>query len=359
MNKHSSPQEEYRRLLREHGYTPPSLEEWLETSQRLAQEARLFAESEGIVTNSRSGSERGTLLLPGSFIDGTPPMNALIAPLAEEIERAASEWSLALPGSVHVGVFPTGEFNALATPAGDGVLLLINEGLMYLSYQSMEAFGLATTIMAAGREIDPAMSRDEATNQLANVVHSYLWDGSSAFARHLPMTGGIRGSYVNQLATSIFRFAVAHEYGHAFARHLECASTVRLSLPSGELDVINKSWEQELEADLLAMRLMVPPSARKVSRDRPGAVLRLSMALVGPLAFFQLDMLLQAVERACCRATLPCPTASHPPSAMRSARVRQWVTQIRADAFLGVANRVCSWPADVEKDLAGAVARGK
>jgi hypothetical protein len=357
MIKHNSPQQEYRRLLREHGYAPPLLEEWIKTSQQLTEEARVSANAEGIMNESGPTSERDPLFLPSTFIDGTPPMNVLIAPIAEELERAAGEWSLTLPKAVHIGVFPTGEFNALATPAGDGVLLLINEGLMYFAYQTMETFGLATTVIDAGKEIGRLMSRDEATGQLADVVYSYLRHGLSASARHLPMIGGLRGSYVNHLATSIHRFVVAHEYGHAYARHLDSAGTVRWSLPSGELEVISKNWEQELEADLVAMRLLIPPSARRIGSDSPGAVLRLAMALVGPLAFFQIDALLEGAERACCGGADPVRSTTHPPSAMRSARVREWATQIRADVFLSIADQVCAWLADLEEEVATVVAR--
>ncbi len=330
MSRSESPQDAYRRLLREHGYAPPALEEWVKTGHRLSEEARVSANAEGIMNEGAPMSEPAALFLPGAFIDGTPPMNALIAPLAKELERAAGEWSLAHPRPLHVGVFPTGEFNALATPAGDGVLLLINEGLMYFAYQSMETFGLSTTIVFGDKHIGPVMSKDEATGQLADVVYSYLSKGSSASARHLPMTGGLRGSYVNHLATSIHRFVVAHEYGHAYARHLGSTSTMRLSLPSGELEVINKNWEQELEADLVAMRLMVPPSVRKVRRDSGRAVLHLAMALVGPLAFFQLDMLLEAAERACSGRVDPsCINYSSSLSTARQARARVGDTDSR------------------------------
>lgn len=357
MSTDGSPQQEYRRLLREHGYVPPSLEEWVKTQSRLTDEARVPAKGEDIVGADTPTRERETLYLPGAFIDGTPPLNMLIGPLAEEIERAAGEWSLTLREPVHVGVFPTGEFNALARSAGHGVLLLINEGLMYFAHQSMEVFGLATTIAASGKNVGPLMSRDVAIDQLADVVYSYLWHGSSASARHLPMTGGLRGSYVDHLARNVYRFVVAHEYGHAYARHLAPANAIRLSLPSGELDVITKSWEQEFEADLVAMRLMIPPSARKVGRNSPGAFLQLVMALVGPLAFFQLDTLLEAVKKAVYGRADPAVPATHPPSAMRSARVRDWATQIRADSFLSVADQVCSWLASVQGDVANAVAR--
>lgn len=354
MAVNSSLEKAYLRLLEEHGYRPPPLEEWIEVHYRLTKESNDWARNEGHAAAPILDEQARELVLPGAFLDGTVPMNVLIAPLAREIEEAAREWSMSLPLPVYCGVFPTGEFNAVAMPVDGGALLLINEGLMYLIYQCMEVWGLRASIPSGSAKeegLEPMISNEQAIAAIADAVYAYLFEGSSARAPQLPMIGGIRGFYLTMLAASIIKFVVAHEYGHAYAGHLCAEKAVRKILPGGEVNLIPKDWAEEYRADILAMRLLVPPSARKVNSEEE--CLEFAVQLVAPLAFFQLAQLIELTVGTFLRLSPgDILKGDHPPPGLRSKHIREWVRVIGGEAYMTMANEISSWLEGLQEDVA-------
>ena len=340
----------YRQLLKSHNYKPPSLTEWVK--QREATLAQL-----GISAAEPEIDAEAT----HAISIGEPPINQEIGRLANEIEHSASEWQdMSLPCPVLCRAFPGVDFNAIAVPTSEGALLLVNEGLVFLVYHCLEIWARAANLPDCP-EVPLLSSRDGLDAIVAGFV-AYC-EGAESWSQagqRFPVLDGVRGSLVGRLAESTCRFVVGHEYGHVYAGHVTAGKRGAIELPTGVLDVIPTNWQEEYRADVLAMRLVLPPSRRTLDSDDQllEAVVRVS----GPMVFFPIAEILGWVS-----SFIDCHSrgikvnqeilrkmtdrSTHPPPVLRIEQVRKWADVVGGSHTLEIGEQFLSWLTDCRKSI--------
>lgn len=318
--------EEYQELLRLHGVdhlVRPELtaEDEAVLLRQIREEAdraaSAYGESNLLENELREAEARHSL---GPLRDGN-------ADAASLIEDALADLGFELPGPVHVDEYPHHSFNAQACRMRHGTLLLINSGLKMLIYDV--ALALNTSIVFASRtdantvhlqDRSAAMvereakARDTLARALANyVLHTRL---SAATKQEVDLTS--RGLLSSLMGHSGVIFAVAHEYGHLLAGHLD---QPRSSTKHPEW--IRKSHDQEFEADQIGALLALRVHNRTISAN---PTLAANLAAVGPFLFLAIDHLLNRV-RAEVHELSGAIVSDHPPSAIRAAALRTLLSE--------------------------------
>lgn len=340
----------YRQELSRHHYRPPSVDSWNSTRQRLS----------GTPPSPAGQGEADAIR---AILDGTPPVNAEIIPLAAQVEKGASEWAdMMLPYPVLCRACPDADYNAEARESEDGALLLINEGLIFFTYHCLEiwvqtdrlpeVFGTAT------------LGDEEAMDLLAHAVVAFH-RGMEALGQRgevFPFVGGQKGHLLTELSRGALRFVVGHEYGHVYAGHLMGPPHHVAARASG-LEEIPPHWLEEYRADLLAMRTIYPPSMRTARANAQG-IFRLS----GPLIFIALGEFIERVSEIVYLEKLGRKASSaefvemterstHPPLLLRGKHYRNWVQSIRAGHLTFLGERFAAWIDDRLEQLVPETAR--
>ncbi|EPH41045.1 hypothetical protein STRAU_5889 [Streptomyces aurantiacus JA 4570] len=273
---------------------------------------------------------------------------------AERIERAVHALGFELPGPVYVGEYPHQSFNAQACSVRSGTLLLINSGLDYLLVEV--ALALGTRILIAERDengsIRPQRAtramrrrRDHADENLANSLATYVLHTD-------PMSGGkqqvdttARGVMSYLAAGAATDFAVAHEYGHFLAGHLNGSGRRRTGT-----DWLRKSHAQEFEADEIGMLLSLK------AQEYDGQLSALSfgkhITVQGAFLFFAVDHLLNRVRDEVVEIGKEKIVSDHPPSDARAAALRRTLTELEGSHVFQLADAyVASLSAQEDKTL--------
>jgi hypothetical protein len=261
-----------------------------------------------------------------------------------EVRQACQEYGYTLPFPVLVAEFPTGSFNAQAVRMKHGTLLLINTGLMMLFYQCAKlimrsfSFRIDDDDTAATRaRAAPTLSHEKLVASMTQAVIAYLVTGRSTNAPRSEMSTGVAGMLGGYLARAAEKFVVGHELGHAVAGHLSTAKAVRFatSIENFSLDVIPKSWEQEIEADVYGIRFLIPPSKMTIATREE--LEHLSLTLAGAYLFFGLDKLFADLDLKLNRSGRPSVLESnHPPAELRSDAVTMYLEKIGAEQALSI-----------------------
>jgi hypothetical protein len=166
----------------------------------------------------------------------------------------------------------------------------------------------------------PLLERRMVALGLADVFYAYLVRQDPGLARQFPMPKGRRMVILGAIVSPCEKFAVAHEYGHAIAGHLVKDKQVARETPAGNLELIQKSSDQEYEADAIGAKIMV--ADYDPARERAPYYFDLAARIGGALYLFALDDLLTATGGA---LTGPRPTivSDHPPARERAERLRE------------------------------------
>jgi hypothetical protein len=261
------------------------------------------------------------------------PLAFSVEMLFRDVEQAADEYEWSSRTSVYAGQFPTGLFNAQAVGVADGALLLINTGLMMFIYQCAKLLFLNVQLTLhddAGAQhgsVSQQMTNAEIIEALSDIILAYRFRRNSTFATRFPFESGLRGLLTATLAQSAERFVLAHEYGHAIAGHLTGGRAVRQIVTDNGLriELLSKSWEEEIEADLYGAHLVLPPSKRTI--DSEGALQPLGFRLAGPLFFFALDDLISTIDETIFGRG-GAEITDHPPASMRIDAIQMWYESI-------------------------------
>jgi len=206
------------------------------------------------------------------------------------------------------GTLNTGDPNALVISCpGGGYVIAVNAGLMTLLYLISKAVGLAieTTVSSDGeisfsvpRQME-AGSKGEHGNALerfAEAIYCCAKLGDARRARRWFPTQSalVWGGLLTQAAE---RFIVSHEFGHVLQGHLASALTAERHVGSETVTTMSYSWEQEGEADIVAL----------------GLTLGTRLILPGFSAHFMgIALLFKALEFYLRGLGLPTHSASHP-----------------------------------------------
>lgn len=270
---------------------------------------------------------------PGGQLQG------ILDDLSRRVEAGMAQAGVSLEFDVFVGQFPTGSFNAQAKRTSAGVLILINTGLMMLIHQSVKIlsyairfteYGEGGNVVFADDPDHPAgHSQKEIIDALTEVVVAYLrFEGEegSRRAMRFPAQADRRGYIAQRLTENCELFAVAHEYGHAIDGHLSKPRSVLKSTSVGEMELVEKEWNQEFVADALGANLMLRQF--EVIADDLGDDFSRQWELLNivaaPLFFFALDNLVTEA-RGLPGDTPGAAVLDHPPSVERAASIRQYV----------------------------------
>ncbi|WP_410575500.1 hypothetical protein [Amycolatopsis sp. cmx-4-61] len=246
-----------------------------------------------------------------------------------------------LPGPVYVGEYPHHEFNAHATAAGSGTLILVNTGLVTLLDRAGIAIGASTRpftrreggeISIADVTTEEQQRHESAVTMLAKSVVTYL------SANEVPLPARPRMPFGNQeflgylIVSAAKYFVVAHEFGHLLAGHVHEAAEPRViaGWSAGSL-------HREYEADELAMLLLL----RGLDESAPFHEKALTVA--GPFVFLALDHLVDRVQQELYELPEGMTTRTHPPSDKRGAALRAVVTELADPNLLQFADGYVSW----------------
>ncbi|MCB9143751.1 MAG: hypothetical protein H6635_00150 [Anaerolineales bacterium] len=279
-------------------------------------------------------------------------LGGAIGELSMSIERGIKELKQELQIDVYAGEFPTGSFNAIAVPVAGGALLLLNTGLMMFLHKVMKIMTLsmvAAKFDETGNPIEgteseiSGYSHQEIIDILAELVLTYLHCQSPYSARRLPIIGGAKGNVHALLLKYCEMFCLAHEYGHAIGGHLNTSQSLITSTNEVEIEVIPKQWEQEFEADVIAVNVMF--ASLDYSLGQQKTLLNVQGIVAAPLIFFALDNLVTRVTKEVARlhgSQLPEPL-THPPSNLRSENVREFIKGSGNEGIFSLANVMVSW----------------
>ena len=247
---------------------------------------------------------------------------------ADWIETALQALGFDLPGTVYVGEYPHQSFNAQARAMRNGTLLLVNTGLHYLIHEV--ALALSTSAVIAERTGDgrvrirkPSRAarrhQTSAATTLANELAAYILHTDSRSGGKQQVDTTARGFLGYLLARSAETFAVAHEYGHYLAGHLN-------GRRPDESEWLRKSHEQEFEADEIGMLLTL--KAHELEPDIAGLSFWKQVAVGGAFLFFGLDHLLNRIRAEVDDLPPALIVADHPPSDARAAALRRTLTEL-------------------------------
>ncbi|MGD0706691.1 MAG: hypothetical protein ABSA02_43290 [Trebonia sp.] len=119
-------------------------------------------------------------------------------------------------------------------------------------------------------------------------------------------------------------FVVAHEYGHLMAGHLDESTARAEMLGDLEVEAFSHSWQRELVADLLGIRLSIPIVMQDFRLDP-------SPSFMGITLYFSLvDFIDRAVSVLETGRVYARKLGSHPPASLRNANIRDHLPSIFA-----------------------------
>lgn len=329
-------EKEYVALLNRYGFPDPRL-----TGKKLKNR---YSQAKDYVTRrhieadkAEGGSAFSEELYTNMDIDSSPLQDYVL-----EIKKAMKRQKMRLRQDVFVGEFPTGSFNAQAVPVKGGSLLLLNSGLMMTTYQLCYIIFGSMRMQGEGLELEPILDIDATVDAILGVLVCYFFFGDSSRYPPTPTLPMMRNLIASGLVTHMQEFALAHEYGHAVAGHLDANRTILARMPVDDLQVYEKRREQEFEADRLGMTIML---ARLLEKDielgtgillgKPGGskepgvngifeILLLSTT-AAPFVFFEFDTLISEVAKFFTDAEDFSIICDHPPSSKRSEEIREFL----------------------------------
>lgn len=221
---------------------------------------------------------------------------------AQQIDDARRSLKLPLRGRPKIASLPTTEINAYTYPA-DGnrdSVVAFNTQLFMFAYQMTKVTLPTIGIDLAQGSVGVDRSRATALRAIATEKHLRL-NFTMALLEFLllvdPSTQPLAPSYDPLVVTftqGMELFAVAHEYGHVIKKHSSPTMSIRLGADSDtgrsagnrDVSVLARSWQQELEADAIGIRLLTEV-LRKAALKSESDDLRWLYSLKGALFFFK------------------------------------------------------------------------
>lgn len=278
--------------------------------------------------------------------------NAMVQKMAKKVESVASSYG-SLPRDLYVGKYPTGSFNAQVMKTSDGPLVLVNTGAEFLIIELVKLFVSGTFAIvesapdATKDEIQNAlgMTESEVAEQLARLIYAYVAHGDAAMARKLPMMHGEALIAVSILAWATQEFLIAHEYGHILKNHLRDMKAKNAVNDGGDLELNWKSLEQEVEADVTALKMCSALTFQETGQtiDRAETMLRLQLRFAGPTIFFMIADLIEETFKGMIGKRGYIILGDHPPSTMRMKYCNEYLLGISGERALDIASVFHNW----------------
>lgn len=219
----------------------------------------------------------------------------------------------------YVGVLDLSEANAKAIPAPNGGwLIVVNWGLPIFLYEVARAistrfrFQDSTGHSPFGESL---LEFEETCRYIAEIFAWYRGVGRPA-AFDFPVHPA-QVVAAGKLAIFAEQFVVCHEMAHFLAGHIETPFSGRKYMANLPGDVPPSSWEQEMEADRVGLRILL-------GRDDPALRAEQVNAFTGADFFLQVMSLFEEL------AQIP-PAETHPPSSLRLKQLRDYAKSLCGD----------------------------
>jgi hypothetical protein len=272
---------------------------------------------------------RRTARVPTAYEE--PGWYAVMENLSEDIGKSADEASLVIPTNPLLGTLPTGQINAmtLRVPGSDDYLIVFEWQLflfaLLLSKAVARALPLRQTedegfsFSAQKDDIAQRIDSDKSVvYRFADVLLAYAATGEPSRARpYLPEVH--YGRLADVLRRSMELFVMGHEYAHIILGHLSSAQSTETTL--SEAEMLEYSWVQEYQADMMGSSLMI----RAMLRGGMDA----SMSYWGCDFFFSaIDVMDKAVSVLKGEEETAVKLGSHPPTKERREMLRRVLPEI-------------------------------
>ena len=251
-------------------------------------------------------------IFDGSYDEAEATLKAVVARLPPEVQE-----QLADPDAFAVGTTDL-RFNASAVPCENGGwAVIIDRRLM--TFYFVVALILVHRIPEPESGSEPPLTLEEASGIAAELATNVRASG-------VPLVGEFptdpaRTHLASDLAVEAHRFVLSHELAHIALGHGRASNHVSM-LRDLKVPIAEWSWEQELDADSLAMSLTLgpppgPPQWEELAMRYAGCQLALDA-----VAFLD-DYATEILGRG--------QIATHPPAAGRLARLRARADEACAD----------------------------
>jgi len=158
---------------------------------------------------------------------------------------------------IFVGYYPIDDVNAYVSLIDNKkYLILVNEGLLYSIYKLCFLFVAGLEIESQSNEIISESIQIEILQDNAKYFFDRYVD-----AGELPSSKGMylcpeRMKLVNLLSRSSIDFLIAHEYAHIINEDLELSKREKREINGIDLSVCERNHKEEIEADILAYRMI-------------------------------------------------------------------------------------------------------
>lgn len=229
----------------------------------------------------------------------------------------------------YVGILDLSEVNAKAIPAPNGGwLIVVNWGLPIFLYEVARAISTRFQFQDSNGNRpfgESLLEFDETCRIISEIFAWYRGVGRpAAFDFHIHPAQVMAAG---KLATSAEEFVVCHEMAHFMAGHVKTPFDGRKYMANLPADVPSSSWEQELEADRVGLRILL-------GRNDPALRAEQVDAYTGADFFLQVMSLFEEL------AEIPL-AETHPSSILRLKQLRDYAKSLCVDndSWLGFTHR--------------------
>lgn len=193
--------------------------------------------------------------------DGTGELTEPAGIVSEMMEKE----KITLPTELYFNVFPTGAFNACAQRTDNGMLILLNSGLLKLIYNISCACcfpvhsedGHISLIENENNDRDipiEIVSLSATIRVILKYINETTHDYQMPANEELKPWGVLIATI---LSRSMKSFVVAHEISHIVLGHMNNAEKVTIMTPYGPITSLLRSHQKEFEADRWAQRILI------------------------------------------------------------------------------------------------------
>lgn len=195
--------------------------------------------------------------------------------------RAGGEFAL---DRVLAGVHPSHSFNAQAVRVESGFLLLVNIALMNFALQVAFIVGGLIPSTFRGRVLPCEITTETARILLRRKARSLITREDVGEIEFIPSEQ--RFPFAQFLFTTLVDFVLSHELAHVVCGHFDQEKIVNPRNLSPRLQYYVRSWEQELEADITAMKTIQAVHNKSLDSDA---------VYCGPVLFFELVSVIERI----------------------------------------------------------------
>jgi len=213
---------------------------------------------------------------------------------------------------VFIGAFPLLIINAQVRRSDSGILILVYDGIIPFAFETGVLLGGLLPLKLHGIELEPEVKLSDAQRIFGEMLITFLKTRGIKRGNIL-LHNNSRQEFACLVYNSIMWFVVAHELAHILCGHLKDEKTEKLMIGTSSVEFFVNSWQDEMEADQTAIRLL-----RKLHVDNVCA----DTIYLGPIVFFELaeSIMYFASKLDICIMTS---ISTHPPSKARRSAIVQ------------------------------------